>query len=92
MRRRSLGSAKLIVTVESNKHDGVIRTVSVFDNRTGAYLPETYISERGISWFMDMNDMKETLNWNLNGDSSKYQFRWGQTAKGVSEGIAYIFD
>ena len=39
-----------------------------------------------------MDDVKETLNWNLNGDDSKYQFKWGQSGKGISEGYAYIFD
>lgn len=92
MRRKSLYKAKLIVTVKSDKKKGEIRTVSVFDNRTGEYWPEKCIHERGITWFMNLDDMKETLNWNLNGDSSKYQFKWGQTAKGISEGRAYIFD
>ena len=39
-----------------------------------------------------MEDMKETLNWNLNGDGSKYQFKWGQGTKDCTEGVAYIFD
>lgn len=92
MRRKTLYKAKLIVTVKSDKKRGKILTVSVFDNRAGEYWPEECIHKRGIVWFMNMDDMKETLNWNLNGDSSKYQFKWGQTAKGISEGRAYIFD
>lgn len=39
-----------------------------------------------------MNDVKETLNWNLNGDDSKYQFKWRQSGKEISEGYAYILD
>jgi hypothetical protein len=91
MRHKSLSNAKFVITVESNKKDRKIKTISIFDNRTQQYRPE-YIKERGIEWFLNMADMKETLNWNLNGDSSKYQFKWGQTVNGVSEGRAYIFD
>ena len=87
MRRKALGGAKLVVTVLGNKRTGEIKTVSVFDNRTQAYWPEDRIKERNIERFLDLNDMKETLNWNLNGDASKYQFRWGQTGKRGSEGI-----
>lgn len=92
MRSKTLHNSKLVVTVESNKQTKEIKTVSVFDNRTQEHLTEEYIQERGIENFLDLNDLKETLNWNLNGDSSKYQFEWGQTAKQKSEGRAYIFD
>jgi hypothetical protein len=27
----------------------------------------------------------------LNGDGSKYQFKWGQSGKSFSEGVAYVF-
>lgn len=92
MRTKSLRKAKLVVAVESNRETGRIRTVSVYDNRTGSYWEPDRIAERGILCFMNMNDMKETLNWNLNGDGSKYQFGWGQSGKLSSEGKAYIFD
>lgn len=92
MRTKSLKKAKLVVAVESNRETGRIRTVSVYDNRTGSYWEPDRIAERGISWFLNMDDMKETLNWNLNGDSSKYQFGWGQSSKLTSDGKAYIFD
>lgn len=92
MRKKTLWKAKLVVTVEAHRGNGEIRTISVFDNRTNEYWPEERIQERGISWFLSLGDMKETLNWNLNGDDSKYQFKWGQTGKGISEGRAYIFD
>lgn len=91
MRRKSLSNAKLVVTVEGNKASGKIKTVSVFDNRTQDYWTENKIHERGIEWFLSVDHMKEALNWNLNGDSSKYQFKWGQSVKGVSEGRAYVF-
>ncbi len=91
MRTKTLSKAKLIVTIKSDKREGTIKTVSVFDNRTQQYRPE-YIKERGIESFSNMDDVKETLNWNLNGDSNKYQFKWGLSVNKVSEGRAYIFD
>lgn len=93
MRRKTLHNAKLVVTVRGNKHFSPhsIETVSVFDNRTQKYWTAERIHERGIERFLDVADMKETLNWNLNGDASKYQFKWGQSVKGVSEGRAYVF-
>ena len=64
MRRKSLSNAKLVVTVESNKATGRIRTVSVFDNRTQEYWHANRIHARGIEWFLGLDHMKETLNWN----------------------------
>ena len=91
MRTKTLQNAKLVIKVESNIGEKTITTNSVFDNRTMEYWEDEQISERGIISFLDIQDLKETLNWNLNGDSSKYQFKWGMTGK-TSEGIAYIFD
>lgn len=84
---KRLNKAKFIVRVESDKNTKQIITVSVLDNRTNEYKDEKFIQDRGISWFLNLNDLKETLNWNLNGDSSKYVFNWETD----SEGTAYIF-
>ena len=92
MRRKSLGNAKLIITIESNKKTKEIRTESVFDNRIQDYWTEKQIQERGIVSFLNLDDLKETLNWNVNGDSLKYQFKWGQSGRNTSEGRAYIFE
>lgn len=92
MRTKTLNNAKLVIKIESNRQTCEIRTVSVFDNRIQAYWSKEQIRERGIAHFLHTDDMKETLNWNLNGDSKKYQFRWGQSAKEFSEGVAYVFD
>lgn len=90
--KKSLREAKLVISVESEGiHSGKIKTVSVFDNRTQQYWTEEQVKERGIVWFLSIEDMKQTLNWNLNGDDSKYQFKWGKTANGISEGKAYVF-
>lgn len=91
MAKRDLSKAKLVIHVEGNKKAGTLKTVAVFDNRIQEYLPEAYIQERGIQDFLSMEHMKETLNWNLNGDSSKYHFAWGHTVNGVSQGRAYVF-
>lgn len=92
MRRKTLHNAKLVITIESDKKCGKIYTKSVFDNRTKEFWSLEKIASRGIVWFLDISDMRETLNWNLNGDNSLYQFTWGQTANGITEGRAYIYD
>lgn len=91
MRTKSLNKAKLVIKVEGNKSTREIITKSVFDNRTQSYWTDERIHERGIEKFLNMEDMKETLNWNLNGDSSKFQFKWGQSSKDSTEGLAYVF-
>ena len=91
MRRKTLNNAKLIIKVIGDKATKRIETVSVYDNRIGEYLGDEYIRDRGIKSFLNVEDLKETLNWNLNGDSSKYQFKWGQRDKNFVEDVAYIF-
>ena len=90
MRRKMLHHAKLVITVEGTKR-GKITTLSVYDNRTQAYWTQDRIRERGITWFLDLADMKETLNWNLNGNAQKFQFKWVQSGKTTSQGISYVF-
>ena len=92
MRRKTLYRAKLVVTVDSDKATRRLTTVSVYDNRTQAYWTPEQIKERGIVHFLDLDDLKETLNWNLNGDSARYNFKWGQSSKTRSTGVAYVFD
>jgi hypothetical protein len=90
MRKCYINQAKLIVNVSSDKSTKRIKTVTVYDNRTNEYWNEEQINERGVQEFLNTDDMKETLNWNLNGDSSKYQFQWGQSNKLYTDGYAYI--
>lgn len=90
--KKRLSKAKFIINVESDKKTKTIKTISVFDNRTEKHLDYSFIKDRGIEWFLNIDDLKETLNWNLNGDSSKYKFKWGQSCKSTSQGFAYIFD
>lgn len=96
MRKKMLHKAKLVIKIESNrKAEGPIKikVLSIFDNRIQKMWTEEHIAERGLSHgFMDLDDMKETLNWNLHGDSSKYQFGWDETVNGISKGTAYVFE
>lgn len=92
MRTKTINNAKLVITVNSNKSNKEIETVSVFDNRKNREWTKEEVEERGIKTFLNLQDLKETLNWNLNGDSSKFQFKWGQSTKQLSEGRAYVFN
>lgn len=84
---------KFIVTVESSKNSSFIKTIGIKDTRTNKELKDDYINKRGITNFSDLKDLKETLNWNLNGCSMKYTFRWcGTTKNGNSIGTAYVFN
>lgn len=93
--KKRIANAKLIIEVESHKNAdgtrGALITQSVFDNRTQNYWTSEQIQERGIQNFNNLDDLKESANWNLNGDSSKYRFQWGQSGKTRSTGYAYIF-
>lgn len=103
MRAKTLKNSKLVVKVISNKETKKFVVESVFDNMTQSYWTDEQISECGIKGFVDngiaylykyngIEELKETLNWNLNGDSSKFKFGWGQSGKETSDGYAYIFD
>ena len=92
MRTKTIKNAKLVIKVVGNKRTKEIKTINVFDNREQKYWTDERIQERGITHFLNMEDMKVTLNWNLNGDSSRYQFRWCQSTKDSTEGVAYVFD
>lgn len=88
MRTKTLSKAKLVIRVQSDPGTKNIETVNVFDNRTNTNWSNSQIEERGITWFIDFDNMKESLNWYLNGDETKFQFKWvNQT-----EGIAFVFD
>ncbi len=103
MRRKTLYKAKYVIKVDGikpslnkswivNNPHIKIKTTSVFDNRTGEFWTEEQINERGIKFFLNISDLKETLNWNLNGNSNKYQFKWLKSGKETTEGIAFVFE
>lgn len=107
MRKKMLNNAKYIVEVVSDKISHDIKIKSVFDKKADRYLTHDEVAESGLRdyTYSDhyykggqviyrtvLDDLKEDLNWMLNGDSSKYQFGWGQSGKDTSVGIAYVFD
>ena len=92
MKRKLIDSAKFEVIVCSRRGTSEILTESVIDLRTEVAWNRQQIAERGIERFGDLNDMTETLNWNLNGDSSKFKFVCGQSGRSGSTGYAYVYD
>lgn len=88
---KKLEEAKYIVTVK----DGIDKekpekefTMSVYDIKNNEYWSEEKIASRGIQSFQDFNDAIETINWNLNGDTSRCFHRWVMTT--VAE--IYVID
>ena len=92
MRKKSAENAKFLVEIISPKNSKTCETRSVLDLRVNSYWDPEQILERGIKNFNDLQDLQATLNRNLDGDSAKYQFRWGQSGKYGTIGYAYIFD
>ena len=79
--KKGLYKAKFVITIEGDKKDKTIKTLSIYDNRIEKYLNDEFIKERGIENFLDIDDLKETTNWTLNGDSSKYKLKWDKVQK-----------
>lgn len=92
MRKKSGLNSKFIVSVRSMKGTTELETVRIFDNINKVEMPSEYALRRGIVTFRNLEDLKEILNWNLNGDSSKFEFEWRMSTGKYSEGFAYIFD
>jgi hypothetical protein len=93
---RALNKLKLTVEVTSINYNNTnrikIKTISVFDIRKQKYWTKEQIAKRGIENFLSLLDMKETLNWNLNGDSSLYYFKRIKRSGITFKGKAFIFD
>lgn len=89
---KSKTEAKLIVTVKTKGRGDKIHTVAVHDNRTGKDWTPEQIEGRGICDFLDLNDLKESLDWNVNGDPGKYCFNWLFAGRTGSTGAALVFD
>ena len=92
MKKKSIVNAKFLVEIFSPKNYKKCKTRSVLDLRTNVHWTPEQIRERGVRSLNDLQDLKATLNWNLNGDPTKYQFMWGQSGKYGTIGYAYIFD
>lgn len=106
MRKTMLEKAKYVVSVVSEKATRNITIKAVFDKKAGKYLTHEEIVSRGLRDYVygdvrnkdgyicrtALDGLKEDLNWMLNGNSSKYQFSWGQSGKTTTDGTAYVFD
>ena len=107
MRKSMIDKAKYIVEVISDKATQDIKIKSVFDKKADRFLTHDEVVETGLRDYTYSNSyykggqviyrtaleyLKEDLNWMLNGDSSKYQFGWGQSGKETTIGTAYVFD
>lgn len=84
--------AKYAITLQSNKHTRTLTTQSVTDQRSGEEWTQEHMQQRGIVNFADLKDLAETLNWNLNGNASKFVYRFGQSGRDTSTVYAYVFD
>ena len=84
--------AKYAITLQSNKRTHALTTQSVTDQRSCENWTQEQMQHRGIVNFADLKDMSETLNWNLNGDASKFVYKFGQSGKDTSTVYAYVFD
>ena len=93
MRKNSKKQAKRIVTVESDKATREIVLISIVKCETNEDYTDKFKENcPGLVSFNDLDDMKESLNWCLNGDSKKYEFRWIFNGKTKSIGEARIYD
>lgn len=87
---------KLIITVQKlicnpkidGKQSGIF-TVSVFDIRTNNLWALEQIKERGISYFLNEEDMKQSLCWNTNSQDSLYEVFWTENS---DYGTIYLYD
>ena len=82
----------LTFIVSSNKKTSRIITLGVFDNRTQEYWTTEHIISRGVSHFNDMDDMKDTINWCVNGDSTEYYVKKGPSRGLCTSWYVYVFD
>lgn len=78
---------KLIVTVYRNPI--IIKTVSVYDTRTGELWTKEQIKERGIEEFISDADLIESLCWNTNSDGDKSEVLWSKNSR---YGTVYLYD
>lgn len=85
-KNKNTQGAKLVVTLQSQRGSNSLQTVSVYDNRINAEWSEEKIKNRGIEKFSNMDDAKETINWCVDGDSTKYQFIWAHNGSTTSTG------
>ena len=108
MKKAMIENAKYAITLATDKTaDGrPVSVVAVYDNKAGRPWSDDEMMNRGLCGCIGMDildksgrvccdglDMvKETLCWNLNGDSSKFGIKWQGSGKNIACGTAYVFD
>lgn len=87
-------NAKFTVTLESNKRTRHFKILQIFDNRICENVTDKHfeLSPTFKDGFINADDAMESLNWCLNGDSSKYKIKYGQGNKETQLAYAHIFD
>ena len=85
-------AAKYVVKITCEGVGEPLFTAMVKDNKRNGQLDDSEIEDRGIWAFGSLKDLKETLNWNLNGDEDKYLFRWDYHCSEYHVGTALVFD
>lgn len=89
MKRKNLHKASYIVRVVSQKGVHRIDTLEILDNINGRKM-DIEAEKPALSFFLDLPDMLESLNWCLNCRSDKTVVSWRSTGK-ASFGIVYLF-
>ena len=90
---KHINNAKFVVTLESNKNTHKLKTISIFDNRVNRDRTEDVHKDKpALKSFGDLADMKESLNWCLYCDDTKYRVKFGQGNKETQLVYAYLFD
>lgn len=88
--RKLAENADLVIMVRTCKGSKELETVNIFDRRIGSSWPEDRIKERGCMYFGGLDDLKDTTNWCLNCDDSKYVFQWIIVGREYAVGKAYL--
>jgi len=89
MKRKNLHKASYIVRVVSQKGASRIDTLEIQDNINGRKI-DVETEKPALSFFLDLPDMLESLNWCLNCWANKTVVSWRSTGK-ASYGIVYLF-
>lgn len=84
---------KLIVTIVKSSNEKSFVVEDVYDNRTCEEWTIEKIKEKGLfEIFSDKDDLKESLNWYLNGDSNKYRIAIKEKTKEKTTYRCFIYD
>lgn len=84
---------KLVITAMRYNNERGFLVVDVYDNRTCEEWTVDRMKERGLLYgFLDKDDLKDSLNWYLNGDSNKYRIKIKERTKEKTTYTCFIYD